>query len=64
METKKVLDLVKNAEDALKDEFKKVDEIAYLKTSAVLSAFNKENIVESDFASTTGYGYGDEGRVK
>ncbi len=64
METKKVLDLVKNAEDALKDEFKKVDEIAYLKTSAVLSAFNKENIVESDFASTTGYGYGDEGRSK
>ena len=64
METKKVLELVENAENALQEEFKEVDKIAYLKTKSVLDAFHEENISESDFASTTGYGYGDVGREK
>ncbi len=64
METNKVLKLVYDAEDALKDEFKKVDEITNIKADSVLSAFHDVNITESDFASTTGYGYNDDGRSK
>lgn len=44
--------------------FDKIDEISYLNSQKVLAAFWKEKVSESDFAGTTGYGYGDIGRDK
>lgn len=46
------------------DIFKKIDEVCLENSKKVLKAFWKENLSESDFNSTTGYGYGDVGRDK
>ena len=46
------------------DIFKKIDEVCLENSRKVLNAFWKENLSESDFNSTTGYGYGDIGRDK
>ena len=46
------------------DIFKKIDEVCLENSKKVLNAFWKENSSESDFNSTTGYGYGDVGRDK
>ena len=46
------------------DIFKKIDEVCLENSKKVLYAFWKENLSESDFNSTTGYGYGDVGRDK
>lgn len=48
----------------LETEFQKVDEISFFNSKKVLDAFKKFNVSESDFSSTTGYGYGDIGRDK
>ncbi len=56
--------LIENAEVALQDRFKEIDHFAYLNSKLVIDAFHENNISESDFASTTGYGYGDVGRDK
>lgn len=60
----KYLELVKNCEEICKDEFKKIDDICFYNTIKVLNAFHAEEISESDFNSTTGYGYDDIGREK
>lgn len=54
--------IIKDAEEHLQDEFKKIDELAYLNSKKVIDAFHKYEISESHFNSTTGYGYGDIGR--
>lgn len=46
------------------DIFKKIDEVCLENSKKVLNAFWKENLSESDFNSTNGYGYGDVGRDK
>ncbi len=46
------------------DIFKKIDKVCLENSKKVLNAFWKENLSESDFNSTTGYGYGDVGRDK
>ena len=46
------------------DIFKKIDEVCLENSKKVLNAFWKEKLSESDFNSTTGYGYGDVGRDK
>lgn len=46
------------------DIFKKIDEVCLENSKKVLNAFWKENLSETDFNSTTGYGYGDVGRDK
>ena len=46
------------------DIFKKIDEVCLENSKKVLNAFWKENLSESDFNSTTGYGYGDVGGDK
>ena len=46
------------------DIFKKIDEVCLENSKKVLNAFWKEDLSESDFNSTTGYGYGDVGRDK
>ena len=44
--------------------FTKIDEIEEYNSSKVLDAFIRNSISESDFNSTTGYGYNDIGRDK
>ncbi len=60
----KVLKIVNNNEKKLQEEFNKIDELCYLNSLKVLQAFSEVNISESDFASSTGYGYNDYGRDK
>lgn len=55
-------DLVKKAEEVLAQVFKDIDELAYYNSKKVIEAFWSENVSESDFNGSTGYGYGDMGR--
>ena len=49
-------------EKKLESMFKKIDEISFINSQKVIESFWKENISESHFMSSTGYGYGDIGR--
>ena len=64
MNNEKVINLVNEAEKELKDIFNLIDESEYNNSLKVLDAFKKENLSQSDFEGTTGYGYGDIGRDK
>ena len=55
---------IKEAEKKLKDVFSNIDDVCFYNSQKVIEAFWKENISETDFNSTTGYGYGDIGRDK
>lgn len=55
---------IKEAENKLKDVFSNIDDVCFYNSQKVIEAFWKENISETDFNSTTGYGYGDIGRDK
>ena len=55
-------DMIASAERALAPKFAAIDEIAYYNQDKVLHAFREERIALRHFASSTGYGYGDEGR--
>lgn len=55
-------ELVKNAEKDCQNIFRKIEENEYYFSSLVIDAFRQENINESHFNSTTGYGYNDSGR--
>ena len=55
-------ELVINAEKECADIFKKIDNNEYYFSDLVLKAFREENINESHFNTTTGYGYNDSGR--
>ena len=57
-------DIIKNYKEDLKDIFDKVDSIEEYNSRKVLDAFIKNGVCESDFNSTTGYGYNDIGRDK
>ena len=57
-------DIIKNYKEDLKDIFDKVDSIEEYNSKKVLDAFIKNGVCESDFNSTTGYGYNDIGRDK
>lgn len=61
---KNIYELANKCEEELKEEFKRIDELEFQNSLNVLSAFKEENLNESDFATTTGYGYGDIGRDK
>lgn len=56
--------LVNEAELECKEIYKQIEENEYYFSSLVLEAFRAENISESDFNMTTGYGYNDIGRDK
>ena len=56
--------LIKKIDLKIKDELSKVDELERINSEKVLSAFIKEQVAETDFNSTTGYGYNDVGRDK
>ena len=57
-----VIQLVKEAEKDCLQEFLKIDEQRYKNSLKVLSCFHKNEITESHFNATTGYGYNDVGR--
>lgn len=54
--------LVKKAEEECAPIFKQIDETEAYFSTLVLDAFKEENICESHFNMTTGYGYNDLGR--
>jgi cystathionine beta-lyase family protein involved in aluminum resistance len=56
------VELAKRAEENLKEEFKKIDEMCDYNSSKVLNAFHKNKVSDVHFGSTTGYGYNDIGR--
>ena len=53
---------IKNIEQKLEEQFKKIDEIEYINSKKVMASFYECNVTEACFNSTTGYGYGDSGR--
>lgn len=57
-------ELIKKIDLKIKDELGKVDELERINSEKVLTALIKEQIAETDFNSTTGYGYNDIGRDK
>ena len=60
----KVIELVNECEKSCLDEFKKIDELCDYNSLKVLTAFHNNEVTESAFNSTTGYGYHDYGRKK
>ena len=59
---KSLIDLSDKVEEKIKPIFNKIDKICLENSIKVLSAFNKNNLSEIHFNSTTGYGYNDIGR--
>lgn len=57
-----LLELSKKAELEVQEQFKKIEEVCEYNSLKVLSAFQKYNVSEMHFNSTTGYGYSDVGR--
>ena len=60
--SEKVINLVNKCEQECQEEFKKIDERCSINSLKVLNAFHKNNVSESCFNETTGYGYNDLGR--
>ena len=54
--------LIEESELELKDIYKEIDKKTYKFSEKVLNAFHSNNVSESCFNQTTGYGYGDLGR--
>ena len=57
-------ELIKKIDLKIKDELSKIDELERINSEKVMEAFIKEQVAETDFNSTTGYGYNDVGRDK
>lgn len=55
---------IKSAENKLINVFNNIDDVCFYNSQKVIEAFWQANISETDFNSTTGYGYGDVGRDK
>ncbi len=58
----KVLELIDAAEKKVSGQFKRVEDIAQINQLKVMKAFYDNNISETHFTSTSGYGYDDIGR--
>lgn len=58
----KVINFVNDAEEALKDDFQRADDISALCQLKVLKAFQDNHINATHFDWSTGYGYDDSGR--
>ena len=54
--------LVNRCEEECKEEFQKIDEACEYNSLKVLTSFHKNQVTESCFNATTGYGYNDLGR--
>ena len=55
-------ELILDAENNLKEQYKKIDDIEFYYSNKILKAFKDNNVSENCFTSTTGYGYNDYGR--
>jgi len=61
---KELLDLASKAEEDLKEEFNRIDEICLHNSNRILSAFINNKVSYTDFADINGYGNYDTGRDK
>ena len=52
---------IKSAENKLINVFNNIDDVCFYNSQKVIKAFWQASISETDFNSTTGYGYGDVG---
>ena len=59
---KKLLEILKRAEIDLKEQFDKINLLCEKNSLKILNAFKNNQVSESCFNSTTGYGYNDIGR--
>jgi len=57
-----VLKLIDNAEEKVKNQFEKIEEVAQINQVKVMKAFADNRVSETHFLPTTGYGYDDLGR--
>ncbi len=57
-----LLELAKKTEMEIQSQFKKIEDVCEYNSLKVLLAFQKYNVSEMHFNSTTGYGYSDVGR--
>lgn len=57
-----VFALAQEAENEIRLQFERIDQIAQLNTLKVMQAFQDNKVSDSCFAGTTGYGYDDVGR--
>ena len=57
-------DLIKEVDLLIKDEIDKANKVEEYYSNKVLKAFRDNNLSETDFYGTTGYGYNDVGRDK
>ena len=60
----KIINIVEEAEKSLEEIFKKIDKQCEKNSFKVLNSFQKNEVTESCFNETTGYGYNDLGREK
>ena len=60
--TKEEMELCKSADEALREVYGRIDEIALLNTERVMTAFRNNKVSEMHLQASTGYGYDDPGR--
>lgn len=56
------VNLIENCEKKLEKQFNQFEKVALFNQEKVLNAFKKNKLALRHFSSTSGYGYGDEGR--
>ena len=57
-----LLKMAEQTEKEISNQFEEINKICEYNSLKVLNAFQKNNISDMHFNSTTGYGYGDIGR--
>lgn len=62
MDEKNIINFLNECESLVRQEHQKIDEISFYNSRKVLTAFHNNNINDTHFNSTTGYGYDDIGR--
>lgn len=58
----RVIELVGEAQESVKEIFKHIDEVAEINQLKVMKAFSDNKVSDAHFVETTGYGYDDLGR--
>ena len=62
MFSKRIQDIARAAEESLRDEFARIDEISHFNTTKVMEAFSEFRVSKECLLGTDGYGYDDRGR--
>lgn len=60
--SEKILELASEAEKALSEHFKRIDELSFKNTNKIMEAFMEHRVSDVMFNPTSGYGYDDKGR--